>query len=93
MIVVADPMRPFLFTPKGTIRRQLMLKDYQTDIANLYLTKESHSSDEVPLPESKGSDDCTSYMSKVVQSLLGRVAGIDEDIFQLGVDRYEKNTS
>ena len=88
MIIVTDPMRPFLFTPKGTIRRQLMLKDYQADIARLYQENENSSTDEIPLPESRSLAECTAYMGKVVQSLLGRKAGFDEDIFQLGADRY-----
>jgi len=37
MVIAAAPGRPFAYTPKGTIQRQTILKEYESEIDEVYL--------------------------------------------------------
>ena len=87
MIIVTNPMKPFLFTPKRTIRRQLMLKDYATEIVDLYKAVEDSSNSDIAPPASWKVNDTTVFAKNVVQKVLGQNVNDEQDIFQIGADR------
>ena len=64
-----------------------MLKDYESEIANLYETVEASSNSGIALPPSWDLQDSLRYARGVVQKFMGKPINDDQDIFQLGADR------
>lgn len=50
MIIVAHPQKPFTLTPKGTPKRQAILKDYEDEIEAVYAAVEETSMSDVKPP-------------------------------------------
>ena len=88
MIVVADPSRPFQFTPKGTPRRSFCLREYTEEINTVYENIERPSYGDIPLPASWDDQSVLSYVRGVVEEAM-KMPDIrdDEDLFQQGCDR------
>ena len=89
MIVVADPSRPFQFTPKGTPRRSFCLREYAEEIDAVYENIERPSYGDIPLPASWDGQSLSLYVRRVVEEAM-KMSDIrdDEDLFQQGCDRY-----
>ena len=91
MILATSPLKPFLYTMKRTIRRQLMLKDYASEIADAYLAVRESSNVDIPLPTSWALEDCVEFVRGVVKKLIKvaeKEVGDDDDIFAVGADRW-----
>jgi thioester reductase-like protein len=86
-IMFSNPEKPFLKTSKGTIRRQVTVQLYDSEIETLYQEAEAVSLNEIPeLATSSQASLATS-----LQDVFAHVAGIpkiekDMDIFAAGID-------
>lgn len=87
MIIVAHPSKPFLFTPKGFLRRSQTLKEYTAEIDALYATVETRTQSEVPTPSNWNFTSITEFVRAVVTSIMTNSVGDDVDIFHHGCDR------
>lgn len=85
MILVANPAKPFSFTPKGTPRRAHIIADYESEIEGIYSAVEEQSQFEPPSEWSPESS--LTFVSTVVNSVLKRTTKESEDIFEGGCDR------
>ena len=89
MIVVTDPSRPMQLTAKRTIRRQIMLNEYATEIAAAYKAVEEVSERGIDVPTGWSVEECTEYVRKVVKKILrGKEISDEDDFFQIGADRF-----
>ena len=64
-----------------------MIKDYATEIADLYKAVEASSNSDIAPPSSWSVWDCSVFAKNIVQKVLGRNVNDEEDIFQIGADR------
>jgi hypothetical protein len=87
IILVANPSKPFLYTPKGTPRRQVVINLYEQEIEQGYSDLENASID-LGNPESFGPEECRSFVSQLVEQIVGRKVQDDEDFFLCGCDRF-----
>ena len=88
MIIVAYPDRPIQLTAKGTLKRKTMLEEYADDIAEVYKAVEDSSLKGVTPPVTWSVEETTSYIHQVVEKVLEKPIGKDDDLFQYGVDRF-----
>lgn len=87
MIIVSNPLKPFLFTAKLTVRRQLVIKDYEIEIAKAYEAVESSSNQDIASPENWDLESCTTFTRTIVHKTLNKKIGDDDDVFLSGADR------
>ncbi|KEP48049.1 putative acetyl-CoA synthetase-like protein [Rhizoctonia solani 123E] len=88
-VIIVDPARSLPRTPKGTVPRSAALKLYAHDIEEMYLELEKDTSavEGVEPPQSwTSTKDVEDWISKSVQSLLGREVDVTGDLFQQGMD-------
>ena len=86
MIMLSVPGKPFSYTGKGTTRRQVIIKEYTTEIEAMY--DSSVALTEIAAPQSWSQSDTLHFVRSVIRKVLGDV-GDGVDIFQSGCDRYE----
>lgn len=87
MIIVADPAKPFEYTPKGTPRRHVVIKAYDAEIKALYEAIADSSQTDIPAPETWTEDATLVFVRTVVEKVMKRQLANDDDIFQEGCDR------
>ncbi|KAJ8080312.1 putative NRPS-like protein biosynthetic cluster [Marasmius tenuissimus] len=89
MIVVADPAKPFEFTPKGTPRRQAVLDAYAGEIEAAYNSVKTSSQTQLipPLEWDQGS--ALEFVKKAIGKVLKTKVPDDGDIFQHGCDSLQ----
>lgn len=87
MVLIADPEKPFEYTAKGSIRRQITLSKYQKEIDQLYDIVEAPDSFETMHPRSLEPSTVLDVIRATVQRVLERTVQDDEDVFRLGADR------
>ncbi|KAF5351577.1 hypothetical protein D9758_007202 [Tetrapyrgos nigripes] len=98
MILVANPNKPFEMTPKGTPRRNAVLKDYAEEIDEAYIAFDESSQVQFNPPKSWNTEDCTSFVRTAFKSVMEQNVKLedDDDIFQKGCDSLQmtwiKNT-
>lgn len=88
MVLIADPAKPFEYTSKGSIRREITLGRYQKEIDQLYDIVEAPDSFETAHPRSLEPSTVLDVIRTTVQRVLERKVEDDEDVFRLGADRY-----
>ena len=90
MIVVASPTKPFLYTAKGTIRRQATLDSYKPEIDALYADIEGNLQNYFTLPKHWSSKDMKQMVTRIVEGVLkpSRLIEDNTDLFELGLVRY-----
>lgn len=86
MIIVADPLKPFVYTPKGAPKRRAILENYNTEIDRVYADVEKSSQISSPLEWSQGS--LLNFVRGAVNDVLKYPAKDHEDIFECGCDRF-----
>ncbi|KAG7093077.1 putative NRPS-like protein biosynthetic cluster, variant 2 [Marasmius oreades] len=86
MILIADAAKPFRYTAKGSVRRQLLLKDYEDEISKLYEDVETSTQPDIPAPSHWDTISCRNFVRKVVRSVLPNGVGDDDDLFLHGCD-------
>ncbi|KDQ07647.1 hypothetical protein BOTBODRAFT_180516 [Botryobasidium botryosum FD-172 SS1] len=92
MIVVSAPSKPFLYTPKGSVKRQVIVKMYETEIDAAYEAVEDASQTNIEPPTTWDYPNVRDFIEKVVSSVLGRGLADDDDIFQYGADSLQATT-
>lgn len=88
MILVASPEKPFLYTPKGSIRRQVTLKEYDSEIEALYMSIEESSQGDIAAPTEWNPESTLEFVRKTVHSVLKADITDEDDLFQYGCDRF-----
>ncbi|EIN05387.1 acetyl-CoA synthetase-like protein [Punctularia strigosozonata HHB-11173 SS5] len=89
MIMVASPFKPFQYTSKGTIRRQVTLQEYQEEIEALYASVEESTQADIPAPVEWTLDLTKDFVRKVVNSVLTMPVQDENDLFQHGCDSLQ----
>ena len=90
MIVVASASKPFLYTAKGTLRRQAIINDYELEINAAYAAVDASSQTDVSAPKEWNLMEVKGFL----RAILGRImrndlenVEDDTDLFELGLDR------
>ncbi|KAF5353868.1 hypothetical protein D9756_007248 [Leucocoprinus leucothites] len=86
IILVAHPSKPFLYTPKGTPRRQVIINQYEEEIEQGYIDLETASVIDLGSPDSFGLEECRLYVLQLVEQIMGRELREDDDFFLSGCD-------
>lgn len=81
------PGKPFEYTPKGTIRRELTLEKYADDINQLYEITQGSNLVQIGKPSSLGLGDVAAFVRNVVVQILNKDIVYEDDIFRAGADR------
>ncbi|ETW81166.1 tridomain enzyme adenylation-thiolation-dehydrogenase [Heterobasidion irregulare TC 32-1] len=93
MLVIASPAKPFTFTAKRTMRRNVILDDYADEIAAAYRSMKNadNSSIHVNPPSSWDFPRTLPFIRSVIASILngGTSVGDDDDLFQHGLDSLQ----
>lgn len=84
---MAHPAKPFHYTPKGTPRRQVIIDEYKEEIEQGYINLETTSTIEANSFETLDLEETHLYVSQLVEQIMGRKLGEDDDIFLFGCDR------
>ncbi|KAF9894311.1 hypothetical protein FE257_007814 [Aspergillus nanangensis] len=85
-IGLAVKAKPFKRTPKGTVQRRAVLRDYEAEIDAIYT--EDIEDDLVPcLPETLDQESVTKYIQQIIVRLLGKTDfSITQDFYSAGLD-------
>ncbi|KAH9834865.1 uncharacterized protein C8Q71DRAFT_797672 [Rhodofomes roseus] len=96
MIIVANPAKPFTYTPKGTVRRAAAIKEYDDEINALYELVDASSQSSVASPASWDVAVTTEFVRKTVAQIMKNCPQDGDDLFQHGCDSlqatYIRNT-
>ncbi|EFI26844.1 ICS [Coprinopsis cinerea okayama7 len=89
MILVSDPGKPFQYTAKGTPRRQIILKDYQAEVASLYKGQKSSPNFDREPAETWDFQSILELVRFVVRKAVdAEILNDDSDLFQHGLDSF-----
>ncbi|KAF5321072.1 hypothetical protein D9619_000384 [Psilocybe cf. subviscida] len=86
MILVADPLKPFEYTGKGSLRRHATLNKYEKDIQQLYEATEASNSAVIEILTSLKRDAVLSFIRRIVHTILEHEVADEDDIFRVGAD-------
>ncbi|KAK1216894.1 hypothetical protein PQX77_020470 [Marasmius sp. AFHP31] len=89
MILVADPAKPFEFTPKGTPRRQAVLDAYAGEIEAAYISVRNSSQTQLIPPLEWDQVSSLEFVKKALGKVLKAKVPDDRDIFQHGCDSLQ----
>lgn len=91
MILIANPAKPFKVTPKQTLKRAEILKEYSHEISEAYRAFElsSSSMDIISPPSSWNESNCVGFVHSAVTRIIGHDLHDNDDFFQNGMNRYE----
>lgn len=87
MIILANPTKPFEYTPKGTPRRHAIIPAYSDEIAAIYKAVDESSQTELTPPGSWDAKSVHAFVRKVVDKVLVESVADNDDLFQHGCDR------
>ncbi|KAJ3557213.1 hypothetical protein NM688_g1592 [Phlebia brevispora] len=87
MIIFSSPSKPFMYTGKGTARRQAIIALYQPEIEALYEAMNAAPQVDIAPPISWTESEILKFTRDVVHSVLRRDIPDGADIFQFGCDR------
>ncbi|KAF5322707.1 hypothetical protein D9619_000350 [Psilocybe cf. subviscida] len=86
MILVVDPLKPFEYTAKGSLRRHATLNKYEKDIELLYEATETSNSVVIETPTSLKRDAILTSIRRIVHTILEHDVADEDDIFRVGAD-------
>jgi hypothetical protein len=87
MILVADHLKPFEYTAKGSLRRHATLKKYEKEIEHIYEATETSNSAVIAMPTSLKPDAILFVIRRIVHTILEQDVADGDDIFRVGADR------
>ena len=90
MVITSNPSKPFVFTPKGAVRRRAVLELYKKEIESLYEALQRGFQHEVEPLVSWTVSSCQSFIRTIVNGVLKRGVGDHDNIFEMGCDRSFK---
>ncbi|KAL1982511.1 hypothetical protein VTN96DRAFT_1236 [Rasamsonia emersonii] len=89
-IIFASPEKPFQRTPKNTIKRKVVVKEYADEIAAMYAAAAQGVAADIPPADVHSLDSLQEYARRLVAKVAGKPAPDDDaDIFALGVDSLQ----
>lgn len=89
MILVASPSKPFDINPtKHTAVRSKVTAAYDEEINDAYIDFERNTGSMFAPPPSWNVEDCLPFVRAVVLNTLPNVPSDEEDLFNVGCDRY-----
>ncbi|KAF4571529.1 putative PKS/NRPS-like protein biosynthetic cluster [Pleurotus pulmonarius] len=92
MVIIADPTRPLVYTPKGTPKRGVILEAYEKEIENVYASFEETIPLNFPIPSIWTLASILELSRAVVKTVMSdNDLQDDVDIFQLGCDSLHAN--
>ena len=89
LILLSRPDKPFVYTDKGTVRRNATLELYDEEIEDAYRVFERGASNGKSLRDSSYFEDGESinkFLVKAVALVLGHAVDINDDFFNSGMD-------
>ncbi|KAJ6472708.1 hypothetical protein C8R47DRAFT_1295530, partial [Mycena vitilis] len=89
MILVSQPTKPFTYTAKNTARRQAIIDDYESEIAELYSTVEQTTQAGARRLEAWDPLSTLDFVRDVVLNVMPNKVNDDGDIFQHGCDSLQ----
>ncbi|KZT73191.1 acetyl-CoA synthetase-like protein [Daedalea quercina L-15889] len=89
MIMVSKPSKPFLYTPKHTVRRAAVVNLYEEDINLLYKTVEASAQSNIPPPAQWDAAGSTDFVRRVVWAIMTHKVAENDDVFQHGCDSLQ----
>lgn len=88
MIIISDPSKPFLLTPKSSVKRNATVQLYEAEIAAAYKAVEDSSLKDITPPTTWSTAETTDFVRRLIHRVLPVAIGDEDDIFQSGADRY-----
>ena len=88
MITVVSPSKPFQYTAKMSLRRQIIIDSYEQEIEDLYAAFEESAQADLKPPSSWSYDNAKSFVHQVVARVMAQSVGDTDDIFRSGCDRF-----
>lgn len=90
MILITNPSRPLERSPKGTVVRSTTIRQYQSEIDELYKRELSNNLEHISLTSTTDLTAVTRFVGDVVMSAFpGHVAQPSDDLFGLGLDSLQ----
>lgn len=90
MMLITDLSRPLTRSPKGTVVRSTTIRQYQSEIDELYKREISNNLEHISLTSTADLEAVTKFVSDVVTSAFpGHVAQPTDDLFGLGLDSLQ----
>ncbi|KAH8110877.1 acetyl-CoA synthetase-like protein [Phellopilus nigrolimitatus] len=92
MILVASPSKPFALTGKGTLRRQIIIKEYDSEIDAAYKAVDESAQDHIVGPEDWTLSHTTEFVRQIVLQTMKKENGAiadDADLFEHGLDSLQ----
>lgn len=89
MILIANPSKPFSYTPKGTVRRAPVIKDYEEEIDALYDAVDNSAQSATEPPVHWDDKSANLFTRAVVEKLITVPLKDEDDIFQHGCDSLQ----
>ncbi|KAH8110855.1 acetyl-CoA synthetase-like protein [Phellopilus nigrolimitatus] len=92
MILVASPSKPFALTGKGTLRRQVIIKEYDGEIDAAYKTVDESAQENIAGPEDWTLSHTTEFVRQIVLQTMKKENGAvadDADLFEHGLDSLQ----
>ncbi|KAA1470564.1 acetyl-CoA synthetase-like protein [Dentipellis sp. KUC8613] len=89
MILIASRDKPFVYTAKGTARRQALLSAYDEEIKALYKSVDESAQADILPPVAWDFARSVKYVRDVVQKVLEKEIGDNDDFFQHGCDSLQ----
>ena len=91
MILVASPDKPFEYTPKGTLRRQNVLRNYAQEIEAIYVSVKESTQVNLKGPKDWTRHSALEFTRDVLERTMKKGTGKindDMDLFEHGLDRH-----
>ncbi|KAH8110853.1 acetyl-CoA synthetase-like protein [Phellopilus nigrolimitatus] len=92
MILVASPSKPFALTGKGTLRRQVIIKEYDGEIDAAYKAVDESAQENIADPEDWTLSHTTEFVRQIVLQTMKKENGAvadDADLFEHGLDSLQ----
>lgn len=89
MVLVSKPTKPFTYTAKMTARRHAIIKEYDSEITELYDTVEETTQAGLLRLDAWDPLSTLEFVREVIRSVMTHSVSDDEDIFQRGCDSLQ----
>lgn len=87
MIMVSNPAKPFTYTAKNTPRRHAIIREYETEIDDLYRAVDESTQSDLEPPHAWTALSAREFVREVVGRVLDHSISDTEDLFHSGCDR------
>jgi hypothetical protein len=88
MIIVTSPEKPLELTSKGSVRRNVCLCKYESEIEELYKLVEESAQSGPQVPAEWTSESTLDFVRAVVHNVMEQQLDDNVDLFQHGCDRF-----